>query len=307
MRFMIMGAGALGSYFGARLQAAGHDVAFVARGAHLEAMQERGLEIRSPLGDLRLPKVNALAEPAAVGPVDAILLMVKTYDVETAGRLLLPCLTDRSVVVTAQNGVTAHKRLAAVLGKRHVAPGMVYMPADVVEPGVIRHSSDFSRLVTGPLMDGQTAPLDDIQEALEGAGIEMPRVADAEPSLWEKFALLSCVAALTCMTRLNLGPLRDNPETFRLLRAALDETMAVGQAVCPGLKPAAGERAWDLICSMKREVHASMLDDLNRGKRLELDDVCGEITRLGAVHGVPTPVHRFAYDLLRPFLNGAPT
>ncbi|MDV7144995.1 2-dehydropantoate 2-reductase [Tropicimonas sp. TH_r6] len=306
MRFMIMGAGALGSYFGARLQAAGHDVAFIARGAHLEAMQRGGLRVRSPLGDLDLPQVRAFDRPEAAGDVDAVLFMVKTYDVETAGRSLLPCLTPETIVVTAQNGVTAHQRLAKILAPGQVAPGMVYMPADVVEPGVIRHSSDFNRLVTGPLMDGRRAPLEAMAAALESAGLEMPLVADAGPSLWEKFALLASVANVTCLTRLNLGPIRDTHETNVLLRAALDETMAVGRAVCPGLELAAGERAWDLIQSMRREVHASMLDDLRRGKRLELDDICGEIVRLGAAHGVPTPVHGFANAVLRPYLNGTP-
>ncbi len=306
MRFMIMGAGALGSYFGGRLVAAGHEVAFIARGAHLEALQTRGLQIRSPLGDLALPKVRAFGDPAQAGPVDAVLFMVKNYDVESAGAALVPLLHSETVVVTAQNGVSAHRRLAHLLGAGRVAPGCVYMPADVMEPGVIRHSSDFSRLVTGPLMDGRTEPLDAMAAALIDAGIDVPRVADAEPALWEKFALLASVAALTCLTRLDLGPIRECAATNARLRAALDETMAVGQTVCPGLAPAAGERAWSLIQSMRRDVHASMLDDLQRGKRLELEYVSGEIVRLGQAHGIETPVHSLAYDLLLPYVDGAP-
>lgn len=306
MHIMIMGAGALGSYYGARLQAAGHAVTFVARGAQLEALQTRGLRIFSPLGDLELPEVRALADPAEAGPVDAVVLLVKSYDVESAGEALRSCLGTSGIVITGQNGVTAHRRLAAIIGADRVAPGMVYMPAEVTEPGVIRHGSDFSRLVLGPLMDGRTGPLDAVAEALDAAGITVERVVDPEPALWEKFALLAPMACLTCLTRLDLGPIRDCPETLGLLRAALDETMAVGQAVCPGLSPEAGERAWSIVTAMRREVHASMLDDLRRGKRLELEDVSGEIARLGAAHGIPTPVHAMAYSVLRPFRDGAP-
>lgn len=306
MRVTIMGAGALGSYFGARLVAAGHDVAFIARGPHLEALQRGGLKIRSPLGDLDLARVRAFADPHEAGETDAVLFMVKNYDVETAGDRLAPVLAQSATVVTVQNGISAHRRLAARLGAARVAPGMVYMPADVMEPGVVRHSSDFSRLVVGPLMDGRSAPLDGLCNALAGAGIDVRRVADAEPALWEKFALLSALAAITCLTRLDLGPIRACPETRALLRAALDETMSVGIAACPGLSSNAGERAWQIIESMRDDVHASMLDDLQRGKRLELDDISGEIVRLGRLHGVPTPVHALADAALRPYVDGPP-
>ncbi|WP_161470991.1 ketopantoate reductase family protein [Tropicimonas marinistellae] len=306
MRFLIMGAGALGSYFGARLVAAGHAVAFVARGAHLDAMRTRGLSIRSPLGDLDLDRVRAFADPAEAGAADAVLFMVKNYDVSRAGAQLSSVLAEDAVVITAQNGITAHKRLADLIGPRRVAPGMVYMPADIPEPGVVGHYSDFSRLVIGPVMDGNAAVLEPVAAALRGAGIDVEQVEDADAALWEKFVLLASIAALTCLTRLDLGPIRACPETQHLLRAALDEAMAVGKAVCPGLTDTAADRAWSLLQSMRPDVHASMLDDLQRGKRLELDYVSGEIQRLGRAHGIATPVHGFANDLLRPFVDGAP-
>ncbi len=308
MKIIVMGAGALGAYFGARLQAAGHDVTFVARGAHLEAMQTDGLRIESPLGDLTLEEVRATDDPAEAGEADVVLFMVKNYDVEAAARQLLPALGPRTIIVTAQNGVSAPKRLAAIVGSARVHPGAVYMPADIRAPGVIRHSSAFHRMAFGPLEGeaGETARAFADAVAASGPGCEIS--SNIRVTLWEKFILLSSLSAITALTRLDIGPIRDTPGTRDLLIRAVRESHAVGRADCPGLPDDAADRTLGfLLETIAPNVHASMLDDLNRGRRIELDYLSGDICRLGRTHGVPTPVHDFVTAALEPFVNGAPS
>ena len=307
MKIVVMGAGALGSYFGGRLQAAGHDVILVARGPHLAALREQGLRIESPAGDLALPKVHASDDPAAGGTPDVVLFMVKNYDVEEAARRLAPALGPGTLVVTCQNGVSAPKRLTAIIGEGCVHPGAVYMPADVREPGVVRHSGAFHRMVFGPFSGPAGPRARAFAEAVREAGPDCEIVDDIRAALWEKFVLLSSLAALTAVTRLDIGPVRDCPETKALLVRAVDEALAVGLADCPSLDPEAGKKALELMLEkMGPKVHASMLDDLQRGRRIEIDDLSGEIVRLGRHHGIPTPVHAFVAAVLAPYAAGPP-
>jgi 2-dehydropantoate 2-reductase len=307
MDLLVMGAGALGGFFGARLQAQGHDVTFVARGAHLAAMQRDGLRIESPMGDMHLPQVRAVAAPGDAPPPEVILLMVKNRDVEDAVAALAPALTRGAVIVTVQNGVSAPHRVAGTLGADRVIAGAVYMPADIRAPGVIRHSARFAAIQLGTLPGGPDALCDRLVEVVSGSGIDATRVDDPDALLWEKFVLLAPLAAITALTRLDIGPIRRCPETLDLLRRAVAETEAVGRAVCPGLPEGIGARQLQRVVeTLPDATHASMLDDLMRGKPLELEHLSGEVVRLGGEHGIATPVHAMARAALLPYADGAP-
>lgn len=307
MKIMIMGAGALGCYFGGRLQAAGHDVTYVARGAHLEAMQANGLRIESLAGDLTLPEVRAVGHPSDAPTPDLVLFTVKNYGVDIAAQAVAPFLGPETFVVTAQNGVTAPDRLAAVIGEERIIPGVVLMPAHLCAPGVVYHAADFHEFIVGERGGGVSDRLRGFVDALNAAGVTGTISADITGSLWEKFVLISGMAALTTVTRLNMGPIRDTPDTRELLIASLEETATVGKAVYPALSDDAFEKARAfLLEKAPSEVHASMLDDLNRGSRIELEYLSGDIVRLGKAHGVQTPVHGFVYAALAPYLNGPP-
>lgn len=307
MKLVVMGAGALGTYFGGRLQAAGHEVTFIARGAHLEALRAQGLRIESPAGDLHLPGVHASDDPAAGGTPDAVLFMVKNYDVEEAARRLAPVLGPDTIVVTCQNGVSAPDRLARIVGAGRVYPGAVYMPADLRAPGVVRHSAAFHRLVFGSFSGPPGPVAQDFAAAVRAAGPDCEIVADIRAALWEKFVLLSSFSALTAVTRLDIGPIRDCPESRALLVRAVGESLAVGLADCPSLDPGSGQKALGLMLErMEPGVHASMLDDLLRGRRIEIGDLSGEIVRLGRLHGIPTPVHEVVAAALAPHAAGRP-
>lgn len=306
MKIAVMGAGALGGYFGGRLAAAGADISFIARGAHLEALRSNGLKIESPLGDLHLPKVNATSDPADVGQVDTVLFLVKLYDTEEAARAIAPLLGPETSIVTFQNGVNSSERIGRIAGEDRVIPGIAVIPADVRAPGIVRHSGPFARLVFGEPDGSESTRCKALLDLLKSAGIDAEAVANIQVRVWEKFIMLSTLSAITTLTRLNIGPILADEACAELIERAAHETHAVGQKVCPDLASDAADRAVTMLRGMPGHMHASMLDDLNRGKRLELNDLSGEVVRLGREHGIATPTHEMAWRALHPYVNGQP-
>ena len=304
MKIAVMGAGALGGYFGGRLAAAGADVTFIARGAQLDALRSAGLHIESPLGDLHLPRVNATSDPAAVGPVDTVLFLVKLYDTEAAAQAIAPLLDKETSVVTFQNGVNSCERIGRIIGEDRVIPGIAVIPADVRAPGIVRHSGPFARLVFGEPDGSESARCKALLDALKSAGVDAEAVANIQVRVWEKFIMLSTLSAITTLTRLNIGPIFADGACATLVERAVRETAAVGRKVCADLPENAAEKALAMLKGMPGHMHASMLDDLNRGKRLELNDLSGEVVRLGCEHGIATPTHEMAWRALHPYVNG---
>ncbi|MCP1335540.1 ketopantoate reductase family protein [Futiania mangrovi] len=306
MRIAVMGAGALGGYFGGRLQASGADVTFIARGAHLEAMQRNGLRIESPLGDLHLAKVMATGDPAEVGPVDIVLFLVKLQDTRTAARAIAPLIGPSTGVLSLQNGVEAWTWIGEDVGAEHVIGGTALIPADVREPGVVRHSAPFAKLTFGEFGGAQTDRCTKLLGLLEAAGIEATLVSDIEVKIWEKFVALSAFSALTTLTRLPIGPVRSNPECRELLRRAIEETLAVGQKACPGLSGMLGQGVLDFFDNAPPGMRSSMLDDLNRGKPIEVEYLSGAVARLAPTFGLSAPTHDMVARALAPFRSGPP-
>ncbi len=306
MKIAVMGAGALGGYFGGRLAAAGADVSFIARGAHLAALKAEGLRVESPLGDLHLPQVKATEDPAEIGPVDLVLFLVKLPDTRAAARALSPLLGPETGVLSLQNGVEAWGWIGEEIGAAHVMGGTAQIPADIRAPGVVRHSGPFARVTFGEFGGAESARARALLAAFRAAGVEVSLVADIEVKIWEKFVMLSAFSALTALTRLPIGPVRETPETRGLLARAIAETHAVGRAERPALAADYAERAMGFVDAAPAGMRSSMLDDLLRGRPLELAYLSGAVARLGARHGIETPVHDFVAKALSPFAAGAP-
>lgn len=303
MRIAIMGAGALGGYFGARLAEAGHDIWFIARGTHLEAMQAEGLRVESPLGNMHINPVQATHDPADVGPVDVVLFMVKNRDVEPAGEQIRPMLAPDTMVVTCQNGVTAWERLSQVIGAQHVVPGVARIPGEVSAPGVIRHTAPMDTLIFGEADGRPSDRVEALRAALEAAGTS-PMVPDnILHELWSKFCSQAALASLTTLTGLDVGPLRDNPVSMKLFKDAIIETETLARAIVPGLPDDMLERDWAFVARLPPTMHASMLDDRRRGKPIEHEYLSGDVVRLGERHGVPTPIHSVLYAALKPIAD----
>lgn len=305
MKIAVMGAGALGGYFGGRLAQGGHDVTLIARGAHLEALRDDGLHIESVAGDAHITDIAATDDAESVGPVDVILFMVKNRDVEAAAQAIRPMLRPDTMVLTCQNGVTAHDRLGAIIGAEHVMPGVARIPASVPKPGHILHGSTFDTLVFGELAGGSSDRSDRLAAAIDacpGASAKASETILAD--LWAKFCSQSALASLTTLTGLDIGPLRDTPASADLFRAAIAEACEVAKAAVPGFPDTALDQYWGFIQRLPATMHASMLDDLRAGKPLENEYLSGEVVRQGARHNVPTPIHAVLYAALKPIADG---
>jgi len=300
LKIAVMGAGALGGYFGGRLAQAGHEVTLIARGAHLDALRRNGLTIRSPKGDAHLPGIGASGDPAEVGPVDTVLFMVKNIDVEPAAEAIRPMLTPETAVVTCQNGITAWERLAAAIGAQHVIPGVARIPGHIAKPGVIAHTAPFDMLTFGEAGGGISPRCEMLAEALTEARTTPVLHENILIDLWTKFCGQSTMASMTTLTGLDMGPLRATAESRALFRAAVEEAVAVARAVRPDMPADTAETVWGFLDGLPDHMHASMLDDLRNGKPLEHEYLSGDLVRAGASHGVPTPIHSVLYAALKP-------
>jgi 2-dehydropantoate 2-reductase len=212
MRIAAMAAGALGGYFGARLAAAGHDVFFIARGAHRDAIAKNGLKIESVHGDLHIPKPNVTDDPAKVGPVDIVLFAVKLWDTETAAEAARPLLGTDSRLITFQNGVDNVDRLSSILGSDRVLGGAAYIATVIASPGVIKHTSQFATLRFGRADKKPDAKLSAFVEAGKAAKLDIDLSADISRELWQKFIFLTAMAGSTASLRSPIGPIIADPE-----------------------------------------------------------------------------------------------
>jgi 2-dehydropantoate 2-reductase len=201
MRVAVMAAGAVGGYFGGRIAAAGHDVAFIARGAHRDAIRRDGLKIESTLGDLHLKDVNVTDDPKQVEPVDVVLFAIKLWDTETAGEQTRPLVGSNTRVITLQNGVDSVERLAPILGHDAMVGGTTYVLATISRPGVIRHTGTTARIRCGRLNQRPDAVLAGYVEQMKAANIDITLTDHIVLDIWKKFVLLSGNSGITASTR----------------------------------------------------------------------------------------------------------
>jgi 2-dehydropantoate 2-reductase len=304
MKFAILGSGAVGGYYGARLAHAGHDVTLIARGAHLTAIRARGLEIRSPaLGDF-IVRARAEEDTARVGPVDVVIVAVKAYDNATALPLITPMLADDTTVLSVQNGVESAEELAAVVGERAVLGGTTYIATAMVEPGVIEQTGTHRRIVFGEVF-GDLPRLSDrvrrLHEALIGADIQSEAVEDGRIPIWEKFVFLVSLAGFTGAARLPIGPLWSD-ETIRarfldgcreVERLARAEGVQVAEDIV--------DRIAGYIQVIPPSMRSSLLIDLSQGKRIEVEALHGSVVRRAARVGVAVPIMSTLYAVLKPW------
>ncbi len=307
MKIAIMGSGGVGGYFGARLAAAGNDVTFIARGAHLDAMRSDGLRVRSPLGDVHIEPADATDDPAEVGPVDIVLFATKLYDTESAGKLCKPFIGADTAVISLLNGLDSEEQLCRILGAEHVVGGVAHISAGIAAPGVIQHYSDFARIGFGELDGQKSRRLQAFLATATEAKIDAQLYDDINVAIWQKFILMASFSGVTALTRLPAGPIRNNPETWDLMQEAAREAGAVARARGVKLAENAVDDIVKILGTVPDAMKASMLVDLERGKRLELEWLSGAVCRLGRETGVDTPVHRLVLAALSPFAAGRPT
>jgi len=306
MRIAIMGSGALGCYIGGRLMAADRDVSFIARGTQLDALRQRGLRIESPLGDLAIAKLSVTSDPAKIGPVDLVVFLVKLYDTESAAHALAPLLGPRTSVVSFQNGVDGWSRIGAIAGYDRVLGGVARLPAAVPEPGVVRNGG-IAKLDLGEFAGAISDRGKAIEQVLNVPGLEAEAVPDISSRIWEKFVLLSAMSGVTALTRLPIGAVLSDPLCAELYRRAMKEAAEVGARKCAALPHGVVERQMVFSRKLPFSIKSSMLEDLEHGKRLELNDLSGAVVKLGRELGIATPAHAVIQAALQPFVMGPPS
>jgi 2-dehydropantoate 2-reductase len=307
MRFTIVGSGAVGGYYGARLAHAGHDVTFIARGAHLDAIRRRGLAVKSVLGDF---SVQAAAEedPANAAPADAVIFAVKAYSNPDALPLLARATGAGAVALTLQNGVDSVDEVAAALGPSRVLGGSTYVAAAIAAPGVIEQTGTHRRIVFGEVF-GDTARVSDrvraLHAAFASADIESEPVADAHVPIWEKFCYLVPFAAFTGAARLPIGPLWSDPSIRPKFIEAVAEVEAVARAAGVEVDRGMTERVAGYLDAIPGSTRSSLLIDLQQGKPIEVEALLGSVVRRASRYRVPVPVISALYAVLKPHAAGS--
>jgi 2-dehydropantoate 2-reductase len=287
-RIAVVGAGAVGCYFGGKLALAGAPVSFIARGGQVQALRANGLIIESA-GVTRTTRVEADTEMAAAADADVALLSVKTTDTEEAARELAPHLQTHAVFVSLQNGVDNVARIRAATGIDAV-PAVVYVGAEVTEPGRVKHTAR-GDLVLGP--DPELVSL------FTRADIPVRVSENIEGDLWLKLIQNSAYNALSALGRANYGRLVRHAETRELMRRVVEEVVAVGTA--RGVRfPEVDliEATWKLGEGMELTT-SSTAQDIARGKPTEIDSLNGYVARLGDELGIPTPINRTLHSLVK--------
>jgi 2-dehydropantoate 2-reductase len=300
MRIAAMAAGGVGGYYGAKLAAAGHDVFFIARGAHKAAIEANGLKVESVNGDIHIAKANVTDDPATIGPVDVVLFAVKLWDTEKAAEACRPLLGPNTRVITMQNGVDSYERIAPIVGAERAVPAVTYVVTVIDRPGVIKQDSKFQSIICGAHDDRPDAPLKAFVEAAKAPKIDITLSDNIERDRWHKFIFLTATSGATAVTRSPMGPILADPDTRALFYNIMRETLKVGQA--KGVKLAdtyADERLAFADGHVPASMKASMANDLDRGNRIELDWLAGQVARLGKELGVPTPVNDTIYAALK--------
>lgn len=309
MRIAVLGAGAVGGYYGAKLARAGHEVTFIARGAHLAAIRERGLEIKSPaVGDFTV-RAAAEEDTAKVGPVDLVLVAVKAYDNATALPLIRPLLGAGTNVLTLQNGVDSAAEVAAVAGEPRVIGGTTYIATALTAPGVIEQNGTHRRIVFGEVF-GELPRISDrvqqIHDAFSGADIQSETAPDGRVPIWEKFIFLAPTAGFTGATRLHVGPLRSDPFIREQYFTACREIEQIARAEGVPVADNMMEKIGTYVDGIPGTMRSSLLIDLSQGKKIEVETLLGSVVRRARRAGVPAPVNATLYAVLKPYAGGTP-
>jgi 2-dehydropantoate 2-reductase len=302
MRIAVFGTGGVGGYFGGRLAQTGNvEIIFIARGAQLQALREHGLSVKSLEGDFMVKPVQATDDTTQVGPVDAILVAVKAWQVTEAARALQPLVGPNTVVVPLQNGVEAPSRLAGVLGDRHVLGGFCRIVSYISEPGRIYQAGGDPYIAFGELDNRPSKRVETLLQAFAPAvGLTAEVPPNIMAAMWSKFLLISSWSGVGALTHVPVGIWRRVPETRQLWQQAMQEVLAVAQARDIDIGPETIQKSTSYVDGLPPQATASMQRDVLNGRPSELDTLSGGVVRLGQEVAVSTPVHEFIYHALLP-------
>ncbi len=305
VKILVAGTGGVGGYFGGLLAHAGHAVAFLARGPHLEAIQRDGLQVHSVHGDFAIRPARASDRPEELPAPDCVLVAVKHYDLQTTARQLHAVVGEDTTVVPLMNGVDAHEVLQRELGRGRIAAGTCSVAAHIEAPGVIRQESRLRRVVMGAPDARPMEALSALVTAWRGCGVEADQTPDILAALWSKLVFIASFGGVTALARSTAGEVRASPTTRAVLLEAMREVERVGRAAGARLPRDAVEQAMAIVEALEPGVTSSLQRDVADGRRFELEAFSGTIVRLAREHAIEVPVHSTIYGLLKPMLSRA--
>ncbi len=307
MNIVVVGAGAVGCYYGVRLALAGHRVGFLVRSEASAATLRSGIRVNSDPGNMHLKDPIAFTDANQAAPVDLVLIAVKLWDTDSAVRNVLPVVSHQTSVISLQNGVDKDEMIAGVLGRDHLLGAVTYIVVDKAGDGMIVHSGTLQRIIIGELNGETTTRVREIVDALAAGGIDAQSSTDIRRSTWEKFIFLSSISAVTAVTRQQIGAARSHHATRTLLEDAMKEAAALARAEDVPIGSDFVADRMRFVDTLPAEGRSSMANDLLRGSRLELEWLSGAVVRRAARIGMPTPVHGALYAALVHAADGQPS
>lgn len=297
LKIAVIGAGGVGGFFGGKLAAAGHDVSFVARGAHLAALRGNGLVVASVTGDFTVAPARAVADTGEIGEVDCVLLGVKTWQLEPVLGTLKPLIGPHTAVLTTQNGVEAPEQVAEVVGRDAVLPGIAKVFAMLDGPGRIKHLGGADSLTFAEWDNRRSERVEALRAALTAAGVTAVVPDDIWAELWTKMLFVVSCGGVGAVTEVDFGTMRTRPGTRRLLTDAMTEIRDVAAAHGVTLPADVVEASLAFVDAQPATGTTSLHRDVLAGVPSELEAWNGAVVRLGERAGVPTPVHRVLYEV----------
>ena len=304
MKIATMATGGIGGFLAVRLGQVGHQVATIARGAHLAAIRESGLTLTSEIGKSTIRPWKATDAPSEVGEVDAVLFAVKGDDLDTAAEACRPLLGSETVVIPFLNGVEAADRLVKLLPPENVADGVAYISTTITEPGVIHQTGEFNRFVFAERDNRPSPRIDALRNAINEAGSSAPATDDIQLEVWKKFLMFSAVSGVTAAARCTIKDVIENEPLAELFRNVIAETACVGRACGVALPSNSEDNTWAAAEGLPPTLRASTAIDLENGRPLEIEWVSGAVARLARANGLQAPINGALYALLSPYRNG---
>ncbi|MCB1477646.1 MAG: 2-dehydropantoate 2-reductase [Rhodobiaceae bacterium] len=304
MKIATVATGGIGGYLAVRLTEAGHQVATIARGAHLDAIRKNGLKLEAHDGDHLVAPWIATDDTSEVGAVDAIIFGVKCGGLDAAANLCKPMLGDNTIVIPFLNGVEASDRLARILPEKNVGNGVAFISTTISAPGVISQTGEFNKFVFAERDSRPSTRIDALREAIDAAGSNAPPTDDIERELWSKFVLFSAVSGVTAAARCTIGDIMASDVLGDTFRAIIAETAALGRARGVALPGSIEADTWAFAQGLPAPMRASTAVDLEHGFSLEVDWISGAVARLSEEAGLPAPVNATIHAVLSPFKNG---
>ncbi len=305
MKIAVMGAGGIGGCYGGLLAQAGNDVTLIARGAHLAAIKEKGLQLIQPEGDFTVA-VAATDDPSQVGSVDLVIFSVKAHQNSKAVPLIEPLIGEDTTILTIQNGVESADELGQDYGAERVLPGSAYLLSNITSPGVIKQLSLVPRVAFGESNGDRSQRAVAIRDSFCEANIEAELSDDISKALWSKLLYNSPANGMASAARLSPRDLIEYPHGAAMFRSAIQEVANVGTAYGIPFGQDDVQGAMDLITARPMGARGSMQADLEAGRPLELEAIVGSVGRIGRKVNVPTPIFDMLYALLLPHIDGSP-